>query len=380
MEYLLITTQARHKTGEDISNDTLLFAYKDQFRKFPDHKAAWFYFYIGKIYSLQGNANQALCEYMECEKLLTDDVYLTAMLQAAYAEAYMDKLELDESISFFQQAAENFQEIQHWPNVSTCYSQIGICFLANNKLDSAFFYYDKCFKYQQYWQPSQKAAMLINLVQAYSISGQNHIAAEHLEQALQLPLNNNEKAIVYGHLAKLHISEPDKFLDYIQRGISILPEEETDPLLLSRFYNELSQFYADNNETELALEYHLLYSNYLVLAIRTGYDTTIKELRQENHIRHLYSENLQLTVTRQRSQQFFLTVCFVAITIIFIISRQFKRKKQKLMEAEQKIETLQDMVSQDTQEKNSLRNIVLQHFNLIKKVAQLQAISSTKNY
>ncbi len=50
------------------------------------------------------------------------------------------------------------------------------------------------------------------------------------------------------------------------------------------------------------------------------------------------------------------------------------------MEAEQKIEILQDMVSQDTQEKNSLRNIVLQHFNLIKKVAQLQALSPTKHH
>ncbi len=305
MEYLLTMTQARHKTGQDISNDTLLFAYKDRFRKFPDYKAAWFYFYIGKIYYLQENISQALSEFMECEKLLTDDIYLTAMLQASYAEAYMDKFELDESISLFQKAAKNFQEIQHWPNASTCYSQIGICFLANHKLDSAFFYYDKCFKYQQYWKPAQEAAMIINLAQAYFISGQSNKAHKYLEQALQLPLNNNEKAIVYGHLAKIHTSEPDKFLDYIQQGISILPKEETNPLLLSRFYNELSQFYTDNNATELALEYHLLYSKYLVLAIRTGYDTTIKELRQENHIRHLHSENLQLTVKRQRSQQFF---------------------------------------------------------------------------
>lgn len=336
MEYLLTMTQARHKTGEDISNNTLLFAYKDQFRKFPDHKAAWFYFYIGKIYSLQGNTNQALCEYMECEKLLTDDIYLTGMLKASYAEAYMDKLELDESISFFQQAAENFEDIQLYSNASSCYNQIGNCYLANNKLDSAFFYYDKCFKYQRYWKPAQEAAMLINLAQAHSISGQNHIAAEHLEQALQLPLNNNEKAIVYGHLAKLHISEPEIFLFYMKQGIDMLPEEETNPLLLSRFYSELSQFYANNNDTRAALDYQLQYNKYLVSAIRTGYDTTIKELRQENHIRHLHSENLQLIVKRQRSQQFFLTVCFVAITIIFIISRQFKRKKQKLMEAEQK--------------------------------------------
>ncbi|MCC8186256.1 MAG: tetratricopeptide repeat protein [Bacteroides sp.] len=380
MEYLLILTQARDKTQQDISNDTLLFAYKDQFRKFPDQKAAWFYFYIGKIYYLQGNTSQALSEYMECEKLLTQDLYLTGLLKSAYAEAHMDKFELEEAILYYKHSAEIFEKTELWTNASICYNKIANCFLYEHQLDSVFYYYDKCFQYQSYWKPDQEAVMITNLGLAYSESGDNHTAIQLLEQALSLPVNNYQKAQIYLILAHIHSSEPIKFQSYIQQGIDLLLGEENNSLLLSQFYNQLSKYHTNKDNPVLALEYKNKYCEYLISAIDTKYDTSLQELKQEIHIRHLHTQNLQLIITRQRIQLILLIVCLSATAIIFIISRRFKRKKQELWEAEQKIDTLQDMASLNNCEKNSLRDIVLQHFNLLKKVAQLQAVSSTKNH
>ncbi|MCD8031241.1 MAG: hypothetical protein LUF85_10590 [Bacteroides sp.] len=331
MEYLLTLTQARDKTGEDISNDTLLFAYKDQLRKFPDHKAAWFYFYIGKIHYLQGNTSQALSEYMECEKLLTEDLYLTGLLKSAYAEAHMDKFELEEAISSYKQSADIFEKTELWANASICYNKIANCFLYQYQSDSVFYYYDKCFQYQSYWKPDQEAVMIANLGLAYSESGDNPTAIQLLEQALSLPVNNYQKAQIYLMLAHIHSSEPIKFQLYIQQGIDLLLEEKNNTLLLSQFYNQLSKHHTNNDNPVLALEYKNKYCEYLVLAIDKKYDTSLKELKQEIHIRHLHTQNLELVVIRQRIQLILLIICLSAVAIFFIISRRFKHKKTEAM-------------------------------------------------
>jgi len=173
MEYLLTMTQARHKTGQDISNDTLLFAYKEQFRKFPDHQAAWFYLYTGKIYYEQGNFDKSLAEFIKCEDLITNDLYFSAMLQMSYANLHFSKLELKAAISYYQQAVENFKTIKDWQNTSICYNYLGNCFLYKDSIDKAFMYYDKCTEYKHYWTPLQEAQMIINIAQAYQIKGDN---------------------------------------------------------------------------------------------------------------------------------------------------------------------------------------------------------------
>jgi len=336
MEYLLTLTQARDKTQQDISNDTLLFAYKDQFRKFPDHKAAWFYFYIGKIYYLQENISQALSEFMECEKLLTEDLYLTGLLKSAYAEAHLYKFELEEAISLYKQSADIFEKTELWTNASICYNKVANCFLYQYQSDSVFYYYDKCFQYQSYWRPDQEAVMIANLGLAYSENDDNPTAIQLLAQALSLPVNNYQKAQIYLMLADIHSSESIKFQLYIQQGIDLLLEEKNNALLLSQFYDQLSKHHTNNDNPILALEYKNKYCEYLVLAIDKRYDTSLQELQQEVHIRHLHTQNLQLIIIRQRIQLILLIICLSAAAIFFILSRRFKRKKQELWEAEQK--------------------------------------------
>ncbi len=302
------------------------------------------------------------------------------MLQSAMADLHLSKLEIEEAISYYQQAAINFENAEEWKNASISYIQLGNCFLFKDSISEAFIYYDKCLEYNELWSDEIKVKMLTNLAQAYNEAEDYISANEMLQEALQIPAADKDKVFVYFHLAKANMHSPDLFLLYIQQAIDLLQQDDTNASLLGATYHALANFYEANGDINSALENHRQYSYYLGETIKKDFDKTLKELKQEVHIQHLQTQNLQLTVTRQRVRQILLMVCLTSIAMFLIVYHLFKRKKQKLMEAEQKIEILQDMVSQDTQEKNSLRNIVLQHFNLIKKVAQLQALSPTKHH
>ncbi len=377
MEYLLTMTQARHKTGQDISNDTLLFAYKDQFRKLPAQKAAWCHFYTAKVYQEQVNIDQAITEYMACEKLLKDDLYLTGMLHAAYGDLYRNKLELEDAILYYKQSVEVFLQIKQFVNASICYNHIGNSFLYQHNLDSAFFYYDKCIQYQKYWTPVQEAILLSNLALAYSVSGQNEAAVQYLEQALNLPLDNSEKAKIYAQLAEIYADNPNKFLTCIQQGIDILLEENTNILLLSQLYRELSYFHV-NNDIQAAFRYYQQYHQSFVSAIKKQYNKTIKELRQENHIRHLHAQNLRLTIIRQYIILISIALFVLIVLIAVIIFYKYNQNRKELLKAGEKIETLQDMATKYQQQEGSLRNIVLRYFDVLKKVSVLEYTLSHK--
>lgn len=379
MEYLLISTQARHRMDLDISGDTLLLAYRDQFRKFPSEQAAWFHYYTGRIFDEQGKKDLALDQYIKCEKLIGTDLYLNAMLQSAMAHLHFSKLEIEEAISYYQQAAIKFENAEEWENASISYIQLGNCFLFKDSISEVFIYYDKCLEYKEFWSNETKVKMLTNIAQAYN-EAENYTAAnEILQEALQIPAADKDKVFVYFHLAKANTHSSELFLIYIQQAIDLLQQDDTNASLLGATYHALANFYEANDNISLALENHRQYSYYLGETIKKDFDTTLKELKQEVHIQHLQTQNLQLTVTRQRIQLILLIVCLTSIATFLITYHLFKRKKQKLLEAEQKIDTLQNMASRDSYEKNSLREIVLQHFNLLKKVAQLQAISPTKH-
>ncbi|MCD8031244.1 MAG: hypothetical protein LUF85_10605 [Bacteroides sp.] len=372
MEYLLTMTQARHKTGQAISNDTLLFAYKDQFRKFPDHKAAWFHFYIGKVYYEQGNINQALCEYMECEKLHKKDSYLSAMLQFAQAELHMNKLELEEAIRLFQSSAKQFKQINNFLNTSVCYNQIGNCYLMENRPDSIFRYYQKCLEYRKHWTPFQEVKLITNIAFGYRLMNKPDIASKYLHEALLLPVDENSQALIYYHLANLYYSKSDFFLKYIHHAIDLLTPKDSNPGLMSQLYLSLADFYTAQQDYELALQNHRWCSYYLSNSTEGKYDTTIKELRQENHIHQLKSENLRLQISRHRIIIILLIITVLCGIGIILILRKYKKHKEELLEAKVKIELLKEMAAQVGEEKASLRNVVLQHFELLRKVAVLE--------
>ncbi len=377
MQYLLLKIRARYSTNQDISADTLLFCYKNKFRKFPADQAAYFHFYTGKIYHSQGNTEKAIQEYMESEKLLKTDSYLTAMLQASYAEIHKHKLELKKAITLYQKASQAFEKIHHWANASICYNQMGNCYLYEDILDTAYIYYQKSLQHQNHWLPKEEAQILTDIAQAYYIMGKETTATQFLNRVLTLPVENELKATAYFHLANLHIETPDLFLYHIQHAIDLV--NETTPALTNRLYLALAEYNANAGDYKQAYQHHRQYSQYLSQAIEVGYDTTVKELKQENHIRQLQTDNLRLIARNQRIYLALLSILLLCTLSSTFIVHRYKNKKQQLLEARHKINILKEMATEVDHKNNSLRNIVLQHFNLLKKVAQLEAIPTTKS-
>lgn len=337
IDYLLISIQARHKTNQDISGDTLLLNYTDYFRKFPDEKAAWLHFYAGKIYQSQEKTDQAIREYMKSERLLKNDPYLSAMLQFSQAELHMNKLETESAISLFQSSVHTFKQIEKFFNASVCYNQIANCYLIEDNPDSVYTYYQECLQYRNYWTTSEEVKMLTNIAFGYRIMDQPHKASDYLKEVLSLPIDKNDQAFIHYHLANLYPSNPDLFLEHIHYALKLLSQREDTSRLIIQLYLSLANFHAAQSNYEAALENHRQYSHYLSETIQGNYDTTIKELRQDNQIRQLKTENLELQLSRHRRTILRITLSFICILGVIAVVRKQKRHKEQLAEAKDKL-------------------------------------------
>lgn len=199
-----------------------------------------------------------------------------------------------------------------------------------------------------------------------------------LNKTLQIPINNEEKILIYTLLANLFMNNSEKFNSYINQAFELLETDQSNSFLFTKLYLYLADFHSNAGNEKLALEYHRQYSYYFGEFIKKDFDTTLKELRQENHIRHLQTQNLQLTIIRQRSGLILLIICILCIIGSIIIIRRYQHKKQELIEANQKLEILKEMAAGQEYEKGSLRSNVLEYFEILKKVAVLEYTFSHK--
>ncbi|MCD8029857.1 MAG: transcriptional regulator [Bacteroides sp.] len=265
-------------------------------------------------------------------------------------------------------ALDNYKLYGDFKNVMSIYNLIGNCYTLDNKLDSAQFYYEQCIDLLESVDNFlYKSSVLNNLSVGYRVLGDTLRAKEFLYEALTYPISSKEKSRITHNLAKINFHEKDSFYFYMDKSFEFLQEEE-DIDLKRILYQLYSRFEEEQRMYDLALDHYKNYVHYLQEVHKKDYEESLNLLQHKFYLKGFEQENMRLLI---RSQRLFI-VGFIVIILLLLAVVYIFRQNKLLGDAEKNVEYLMKMSELYNEKEKNLKNIVLQNFNIMKKVAGLE--------
>jgi tetratricopeptide (TPR) repeat protein len=376
-QFILLQIQAKDKCDKDITSDTIIFNVKDYYLKKKDYQRATLAaFYCGRVFREQNEVEKAATAYYEAEKYaeFIDDNNLKGLIQGNLSLLYFDQVIDDKAIVCGKQAVVLYDQAGNYKNEINVLLLIGNCFLFENEMDSAFYYYDRGLKLADSCKIIiEQVKTRQNISVAYREVGEFKKAKDLLQEALSFSIDDNtEKARILMNLAKTFIIENqlDSAKFYIDKSISL---QAQDPALSMSTYLLLSEMNKSESRYKEALAYFKEYNDLLLKTIEENKYKELLELQGKYELEKLKNKNSKLVIDQQRTMLGFSVAFLCAVFIAFFFYRRSILDKKKLSESEQKIESLKKMAQSYSEgDDNSIRNILLHHFSIMKKVALIE--------
>ncbi len=375
--YYLLQIQAKDKSYQDISSDTLILSITEYYQKKNDNaNAAFASFYSGRVLQEQEKQEEALHAYLNTEKYLkqSNNSNLEGLLQSAIGSIYDEELVQDKAIVHFKKAKKHFHAAKNYRNDIIMSISIGNCFLMEGKSDSAFsFYFNALSCADSLGYEQEQAAVLESLGVAYRETEDWRNAEDYFRKAWSFADDSLDRARTSFNLACLfeRMGQIDSATYYIQSSFSFLPDN-SDDYLVTNIYETWSAISERSKDFQDALEKYKAYSDYLTLIFDKNREQAVTEVEKKYNFQLIVNKNKQLIIQRQRAILFaIMSLLFVAILILVFYNRS-KEHKRKLKETEQKVEKLKKLASGFNEKEESFRNVLLRHFDILKKAALLE--------
>ena len=376
-EYYLVLIQAKYKSYNDITSDTLVFTISDYYsNKKNIEKTALATFYCGRVYQEQKNYEKALLEFLETEQYLkqSNNLNLKGLCQNAIGEIYSKQHLKEKALIHYKLGKEYFFQAEEFNNVIITNKLIGNCFLAQQKTDSAFvYYYEALNLVNKYDYKNLQASIRMNMGVAYRETGNWEQAENYFKQALEYStdsVNSAKLAVNFAQIYELQ-GKNDSAIVYLEEAINYLPSEQNNTLA-ANVYETWSAFEEEAMDFESALEKYKLYSDYLILIFDENRNRDVIEVEKKYNYQLFENKNKQLLIERQRIVLFSLGLLFVFVLSILVVLRRSAMKERKLREAEHKIYQMKEMARNYNEKENSFRDVLLRHFDILKKTALLE--------
>ena len=206
--YLLLQIQAKDKTIQDITSDTIIFKVKDYFVNKKDNKnSALAYYYSGRVLDEQKNTKGAMLSYLYAETYvtaLTDNHMLKGVIQSSMGYLLYDQLLYSEALTHFNKACEYFQLADNIEKEVILHINIGDCWALIQEPDSAIYSYNKGLDLANISQDSTlRVGVLHNLAVLYKDLESFNEAKLLFRQAMSLATKNEEKENLYLNLSQI---------------------------------------------------------------------------------------------------------------------------------------------------------------------------------
>ena len=376
--YYLLQIQAKDKSSRDITSDTLIF----DVQKFYDSKndaerAALASFYYGRVRQEQKQYEAALEIYLGAETYLrqSDNDDLKGLVQSAIGSIYYKQFLKDKAIKHYKLAKDYFHQAGNFNNEISASNLIGNCLLIQEKTDSAFIYYNEALVLADSIKVSKlQAAARQSLGVAFRELGSYEQAIYYLRQAMTFSPDSLNSAKLAANLARVYELQDknDLAVYYLQKALTHLPGEQHSYLIANIYATWSAIEEKDNNYAE-ALDTYKLYSKYLAQIINDNKNDAIIEIKAKYDFQLIEDRNKQLFIERQRMIIYFLGVLLLCALFILWVLRRAEMRRKELTEAEHKIAQMQKMVSRYNEKENSLRSVLIHHFEILKKTALLKS-------
>ncbi|GAB6008243.1 tetratricopeptide repeat protein [Dysgonomonas reticulitermitis] len=376
-KYILLYTQARDRKNMDIKNDTLIFQVRDYYLNKKDLlKIAKSYYYSGRVLESQNKKEDALSMYLDAElyALQTENDRLKGDIEYSIGAINHKKYLKDEAISRFKLSAQYYHKSANYKNEFQAHNGIGTAFLFKKELDSSFFYLDKSLLLAQSIKDSAgQGFALQNIGIAYRMTKDYQSARAKFKQAIPLFKKNEDKARIYLNIAYSFNDERnrDSTLYNINNSLELIKGDETSSLR-SMIIQLQSRIEENDKNYEKALAFQKEYADYLQKIFKEANNQAVLDIQKKYDFEVIQNENNRLLIEKQSASLIRLGLIVLVLGMSIFIYWKNVKNKEALTDAELKISQLNDMAESFNKKENSFKKVLLEHFDILKKVALLE--------
>ncbi|MDR0429065.1 MAG: hypothetical protein LBH58_01115 [Tannerellaceae bacterium] len=371
-KYYLLEIAAKDKCFYDISSDSIICYVKDYYIKNKDYKnAPLALFYCGRIQQENDNLKDALRFFLAAEEyaehIMNDK--LKGLIHSNKSLLYGSQYLNDKALQSARLANFYYKRSNSTKDEINSLMLIGNCHIYSNEIDSALYYYKMGIELADFKGYSQqKGRIMQNLSVIYRGLEMYSEAKQLLTEAINI-VGEIDKPKIYISFANIYKSENklDSALIYAEQSLN------SDDLVSKRSsYLILADIKEKQDKFSEALEYYKKYNQHVTMIFDEEQSNAIRELSERYDFVSLISEKNKLIIEKQKILLISLLLIMVSCLISFLFYRKSLINKKIISEAEEKIENLITMANDYVKEEKTFKNILLHHFDILKKVAFIE--------
>lgn len=376
-KYLLLQLQANYKGYKDITGDTLIFTIRDYYNDKRDiENATLASFYCGRVFEEQKNYQNAMQQFLETEKNLdkTNNLNLKGLCHEAIGKIYFKQYLIDNAIGHYMVSAEYYKQAGNYKNQIIANKFIANCLLLGEKKDSAIYYYDKALKMaDKHRIAQQQSEIRQGLGIVYRELEEWGKSISYFNEAFKYASDSLNKAKLAANFARVYQLKGDSksAISQLQLALNLIPGKNNNSLK-ANIYKTWSTIEENNNDYKNALYKYQLYNKFLAQVITDNKNGAILEIEAKYDSQLIENQNKKLKLQQQGIVIFFLGVILSLAILVLIAMIKVSKRERKLKEAEQKIFKMQEMSISYNEMENSFRNVLIRHFDILKKTALLE--------
>ena len=336
--YALLYTQAQDKNYIDVTNDSLITLATDYYRQTDDVRRKFLSFYYrGRVLVNAGNYLDATTCYMEAEQLADEvgDDYLSGLLYAEMGRIYRLYYDYPKSLEAHQKAAECYVragKIRHrnymWLNQSSIYRNL------NQFAESEHLLRETLLSAKKEKDKTLIKSCMGSLVMMIIEQGRFQEACDFYVELLSIAGLNYGSAAFMGKVAQIYISKKDyiEARKCLEKGWG-RANNRTDSIAL---YYSSSKLLSASGDEKSAYQELLEGIRLQNSEAKQALQQPVLTVQRDYLLDKLEFEAYRLRLEKQLRLLYVLLFSFLLLTVVWVLWRKLKQKKEVIHELEEK--------------------------------------------
>ena len=388
MRYLVRLVQAKKKTDNQISEDTLIFIARDFFtRKDKDpHITALSWYYSGCIFRENRELEDAMDYYKTAftyaEK--TGDVALQGLIIYNIGDLLVEQGLYKDALKKYKESAQLY--CRNPEKLITCYGAQGRMFTLIEEYDSAIVYFQRGLDLADSVDNKTLQSVLAqNISIVYRTTKQYDKAIDYLNQSFNL--NNDSSRILryYLNLSRIYsdMGQSDSAYWYSAKLKNQVDNHRGDMKLQASIYQVLASVEKNNGNYDEAFKYQDKYTTAIEKITEERLEQSVYEVQRKYDYEIMRNHHIQ----RISSLQSWAILMLIAIVIGgALFSWYTLKQKTEYLKTQQQIEILRgisaelkkSLESKTSASNQNMRELLLWKFDVVKKSALLDQFSTSE--
>lgn len=388
MRYLVRLVQAKKKTDNQISEDTLIFIARDFFtRKDKDpHITALSWYYSGCIFREKRELEDAMDYYKTAftyaEK--TGDVALQGLIIYNIGDLLVEQGLYKDALKKYKESAQLY--CRNPEKLITCYGAQGRMFTLIEEYDSAIVYFQRGLDLADSVDNKTLQSVLAqNISIVYRTTKQYDKAMDYLNQSFNL--NNDSSRILryYLNLSRIYsdMGQSDSAYWYSAKLKNQVDNHRGDMKLQASIYQVLASVEKNNGNYDEAFKYQDKYTTAIEKITEERLEQSVYEVQRKYDYEIMRNHYIQRISTLQS----WAIIMLIAIVIGgALFSWYTLKQKTEYLKTQQQIEILRgisaelkkSLESKTSARNQNMRQLLLWKFDVVKKSALLDQFSTSE--